>query len=67
MYKTMAAEKPKVATQIGDKVKTSKGFIGIVNVVRENSVIIDIIELPKNSDFEHERTVVNHKNYKIIK
>ncbi|RBN38560.1 DUF2187 domain-containing protein [Priestia megaterium] len=42
-----------------------KGFKGIVMVVRDNSVIVDFGKDAETG--ESMKTVVNHKNYKIVK
>ncbi|MCE4048483.1 MULTISPECIES: DUF2187 family protein [Bacillaceae] len=45
-----------------------RGLQGIVEKVNENSVIVDLTYMDNYRDLELEqRTVVNHKNYKIIK
>ncbi len=45
-----------------------RGLQGIVEKVNENSVIVDLTYMNNYRDLELEqRTVVNHKNYKIIK
>lgn len=54
--------------EIGNVIEFRDGLKGIVEKVNENSVIVDLTymeDFPK-LDLE-ERTVVNHKNYKIIK
>ncbi|WP_077212963.1 DUF2187 family protein [Bacillus dakarensis] len=53
---------------IGDTIQISKGEEkgkkGTVVVIRDNSVIVEIGRNPKKD--EPLKTVVNHKNYKII-
>jgi uncharacterized protein YkvS len=45
-----------------------RGLQGIVEKVNENSVIVDLTYMSNYRDLELEqRTVVNHKNYRIIK
>ena len=45
-----------------------RGLQGIVEKVNENSVIVDLTYMDNYRDLELEqRTVVNHKNNKIIK
>ncbi|MCM3214917.1 MULTISPECIES: YkvS family protein [Niallia] len=45
-----------------------RGLQGIVEKVNENSVIVDLTYMDNYRDLELEqRTVVNHKNYKILK
>lgn len=53
--------------EVGQKIKSNKGIIGEVKNVYENSVIIKIIENPTDVSYENMTTVVNHKNYKILK
>ncbi|WP_088363134.1 DUF2187 family protein [Bacillus cereus] len=53
--------------KIGQTIKTSLGIKGIVDKVTENAVIIDILANPTDKEFGNDRTVVNHKNYTIIK
>ncbi|PFI87671.1 DUF2187 family protein [Priestia megaterium] len=61
---------PKVkAAKVGDTIQPKKGdykgFKGIVMVVRDNSVIVDFGKDAETG--ESMKTVVNHKNYKIVK
>ncbi len=55
----------KVAS-IGDEIITAKGIKGIVQSVKENSVIIEILENLSEQEFSNNRTVVSHKNYWIL-
>lgn len=56
----------KIAT-LGDIIEFKNGLQGIVEKVNENSVIVDLTYMENFEDLELERrTVVNHKNYKII-
>lgn len=54
--------------EVGNIIEFREGLQGIVEKVNENSVIVDLTYM---SNFRHleldARTVVNHKNYKIIK
>ncbi len=52
---------------LGDIIEFKDGLQGIVEKVNENSVIVDLTYMENFLDLELERrTVVNHKNYKII-
>ena len=53
--------------QIGNIIEFKGGLKGIVEKVNENSVIVDLTYMDNYRDLELEqKTVVNHKNYKII-
>lgn len=53
--------------EIGDIIEFKEGLKGIVEKVNENSVIVDLTYMDNYKDFDLERrTVVNHKNYRII-
>jgi uncharacterized protein YkvS len=54
--------------EVGNIIEFKNGLQGVVENVKENSVIVDlsIMENFRELDLE-QRTVVNHKNYKIIK
>ncbi|MFS0782504.1 YkvS family protein [Bacillus sp. 1P06AnD] len=53
--------------QIGNLIEFKDGLKGIVEKVNENSVIVDLSYMDNYRDLELEqKTVVNHKNYKII-
>ncbi|MDQ0270683.1 YkvS family protein [Cytobacillus purgationiresistens] len=53
--------------EIGNIIEFREGLRGIVEKVNENSVIVDLSYMDNYRDLELEhRTVVNHKNYKII-
>ncbi|WP_042349127.1 YkvS family protein [Bacillus massiliigorillae] len=53
--------------QIGNLIEFKGGLQGIVEKVNENSVIVDLTYMENYRDLELEqKTVVNHKNYKII-
>jgi uncharacterized protein YkvS len=53
--------------EVGNIIEFKNGLRGIVEKVNENSVIVDLtyMENFKELDLE-EKTVVNHKNYKIV-
>ncbi|MGM9923265.1 MAG: YkvS family protein [Bacillus sp. (in: firmicutes)] len=53
--------------EIGNLIEFKGGLQGIVEKVNENSVIVDLTYMDNYRDLELEqKTVVNHKNYKII-
>lgn len=53
--------------EIGNVIEFREGLKGIVEKVNENSVIVDLTYMKNYRDFElEEKTVVNHKNYKIV-
>ncbi|GMB08680.1 YkvS family protein [Thermolongibacillus altinsuensis] len=53
--------------QIGDIIEFKNGLRGIVEKVNENSVIVDLTYMENYKELDlQERTVVNHKNYKIV-
>ncbi|MDX5475578.1 MAG: DUF2187 family protein [Bacillaceae bacterium] len=53
--------------EVGNVIEFKEGLKGIVEKVNENSVIVDLTYMDNYRDLELEqRTVVNHKNYKII-
>lgn len=54
--------------KVGDIVEFKDGLRGKVEVVYENSVIVDltIMDNFRDLDFEHTKTVVNHKKYIIL-
>jgi uncharacterized protein YkvS len=54
--------------KVGNVIEFRNGLQGIVEKVNENSVIVDLTYMENFMNLElDERTVVNHKNYKIIK
>ena len=54
--------------EVGNIIEFREGLQGVVEKVYENSVIVDLTYMSNFPDLEIEpRTVVNHKNYKIIK
>lgn len=53
--------------EVGSIVEFREGLKGIVEKVNENSVIVDVTYMDNYRDYDLEqKTVVNHKNYKII-
>ncbi|HEY4552292.1 MAG TPA: DUF2187 family protein [Bacillaceae bacterium] len=54
--------------KIGSLIEFKDGLQGIVEKVNENSVIVDLTYMENYRDLElEEKTVVNHKNYRVIK
>jgi uncharacterized protein YkvS len=54
--------------EVGNIIEFRGGLQGIVEKVNENSVIVDLTFMDNYRDLElDQRTVVNHKNYKIVK
>lgn len=54
--------------EVGNIIEFRGGLQGIVEKVNENSVIVDLTYIDNYRDLELDhRTVVNHKNYRIIK
>jgi uncharacterized protein YkvS len=54
--------------EVGNIIEFRGGLQGIVEKVNENSVIVDLTFMDNYRDLElDQRTVVNHKNYKVIK
>lgn len=54
--------------EVGNVIEFREGLQGIVEKVNENSVIVDLTYMDNYRDLELEqRTVVNHKNYKVVK
>lgn len=53
--------------EIGNIIEFKGGLKGIVEKVNENSVIVDLTYMDNYRELDLDsRTVVNHKNYKII-
>lgn len=53
--------------QIGNIIEFREGLQGIVEKVYENSVLVDLTYMENFDKLEiDEKTVVNHKNYKIL-
>lgn len=54
--------------EVGNVIEFRGGLQGIVEKVNENSVIVDLTYMDNYRDLELDhRTVVNHKNYRILK
>ncbi|CAH2716528.1 hypothetical protein BACCIP111895_03715 [Neobacillus rhizosphaerae] len=54
--------------EVGNLIEFRGGLQGIVEKVNENSVIVDLTYMDNYRDLElDQRTVVNHKNYKVVK
>jgi uncharacterized protein YkvS len=54
--------------EVGNIIEFRGGLKGIVEKVNENSVIVDLTFMDNYRDLElDQRTVVNHKNYKVVK
>lgn len=54
--------------EVGNIIEFRGGLQGIVEKVNENSVIVDLTYMDNYRDLElDQRTVVNHKNYRIVK
>ncbi len=54
--------------EVGNIIEFKNGLRGIVEKVNENSVIVDLTYMENYKELDlQERTVINHKNYKIIK
>lgn len=54
--------------EVGNIIEFRDGLRGIVEKVNENSVIVDLTYMDNYRDLElDQRTVVNHKNYKVVK
>lgn len=54
--------------EVGNVIEFKEGLQGIVEKVNENSVIVDLTYMNNFRDLElDQRTVINHKNYKVIK
>lgn len=58
--------KSKKIAEIGDHILFKDGIKGIVERVNENSVIVNVTENKTELEVEGNRTVVKHKNYKVI-
>lgn len=53
--------------EVGNIIEFKSGLKGIVEKVNENSVIVDLTYMDNFQDLDLDRrTVVNHKNYKIV-
>lgn len=56
----------KKKAEIGDEIYFKDGIKGIVEKVNENSVIVTITENNTDLEFKGNKTVIAHKNYKVI-
>jgi len=53
--------------EVGNIIEFKNGMQGIVEKVNENSVIVDLTYMENFDTLEiEEKTVVNHKRYKIL-
>jgi uncharacterized protein YkvS len=53
--------------EVGNIIEFGDGLQGIVEKVNENSVIVNLTYMENFNQFDmEERTVVNHKRYKIL-
>jgi uncharacterized protein YkvS len=53
---------------VGNVIEFKDGLRGVVEKVNENSVIVDLTYMDNYRELElEEKTVVNHKNYTVIK
>lgn len=53
--------------EVGSIVEFKNGLQGLVEKVNENSVIVNLTIMEKFQDLEiEEKTVINHKRYKIL-
>ena len=58
---------PLKVAEVGNIIEFKDGLRGIVEKVNENSVIVDITIMENFHELEmEEKTVVNHKRYKIL-
>ena len=54
--------------KVGSIIEFRDGLSGVVEKVNENYVIVDLTYMENFRDLDLDRrTVVNHKNYKIVK
>lgn len=68
VFSTIEGEREMKIAKVGNLIEFKNGLRGIVEKVNENSVIVDLTYMENFLDLELERrTVVNHKNYKILK
>ncbi|MBB6447856.1 DUF2187 family protein [Bacillus benzoevorans] len=57
-----------VKAREGNVVEFKEGLKGVVEKVYENSVLVELVrDEQKNASFPFQKTVVNHKNYKIVR
>ncbi|MFS0646908.1 YkvS family protein [Siminovitchia sp. 179-K 8D1 HS] len=53
--------------KVGDLIEFRGGLQGIVEKINDNSVIVDLTYMENYRELDlEEKTVVNHKKYKII-
>lgn len=53
--------------EVGNIIEFKEGLQGIVEKVNENSVIVDLTIMKNFHELEmEEKTVVNHKRYKVL-
>lgn len=53
--------------EVGDIIEFKDGLQGVVEKVNDNSVIVDLTIMSNFYDLDiEEKTVVNHKRYKIV-
>ncbi|QDQ01504.1 DUF2187 domain-containing protein [Lysinibacillus fusiformis] len=53
--------------EVGNIIEFKNGLQGVVEKVNENSVIVDLTYMENFDSLEiEEKTVVNHKRYKIL-
>ena len=53
--------------EVGSIVVFKEGLQGLVEIVNENSVIVDLTIMDNFHELEiEEKTVINHKRYKIL-
>ncbi len=53
--------------EVGNIIEFKEGLVGQVEKINENSVIVNLTIMPHFNENEmDERTVINHKRYKII-
>ncbi|MER1984568.1 MAG: DUF2187 family protein [Solibacillus sp.] len=58
---------PLKVAEVGNIIEFKDGLQGVVEKVNENSVIVDLTIMKNFHDLEmEEKTVINHKRYKII-
>ena len=54
--------------RVGNIIEFKEGLRGVVEKVYENSVLVELVhDEQKNTSFPFQKTVVNHKNYKIVR
>jgi uncharacterized protein YkvS len=54
--------------EVGNVIEFKDGLQGVVEKINENSVIVNLTYMGNFEELElEEKTVVNHKNYRVIK